>query len=57
MRWAATNPAGQEAILREVEALRAGTSCYQSIRNYIRMREHLLGKVNQFSGNYLKSLF
>ena len=42
---------------KETEELKAGTSKYISIRNYIKMREHLIGKINQFSGNYLKSLF
>ena len=35
----------------------AGKCKYQQIRSYVKMREHLLSKVNQFTGSQIKALF
>jgi hypothetical protein len=56
MQWGLDHHATEE-LYTETEEIKAGKSKYHAIRNYIKMREHQVGKVNQFSGNYLKALF
>lgn len=46
-----------DLIKKETDEIAHAKSKYHSIKAYIKIREQLLAKINQFTGNSIKSLF